>query len=271
MVAQAGWDKLCGMADNVKDPLDLDDEAGDAPEEGHSPEPEASKLPDIETGEDESVDLGPNDSEVQPCLEDLAADVAPSRGDESTDQPEMAGWLGEEVAASDLLTDEDALESEEESTAGDWIDLPDNDATSDLEWTALEDERQTLPAGRILVGRREFVSLPQLGLHDLVATFETGADVSTIEANVVSVQSGRVKLQVDGAQGLVSGTVSSDGVSVQLEVVLADGTRMVRFQVVEPRSEHRIVFGRDAMEGYLVVDVAMSFLHRRVGSANPGN
>jgi hypothetical protein len=39
---------------------------------------------------------------------------------------------------------------------------------------------------------------------------------------------------------------------------------------VDPSSPHRMVFGRDAMEGYVVVDVALSFLHRRVGSPDPG-
>jgi hypothetical protein len=272
MVAQDRRDKLRSMPDDHKDPLDLDEVPEPADDEPAEPEPAASPLSALEPEPDEPTDLGPDDDQADDAGSDLDLDPEVAENEEAQHEgPEPAGWIDDEDT-SDAPAPEPANPPEgDEQAPTEWADLDDAPPPDDEQWAALEDERQMLPPGRVLVGWREFVSLPQLGLHDVIACFDTGTASSTVSGTVVGIQGGRVRLALGGVEGEVPGTVTSDGVFVRLSTLLAGVSRTIRLQVVESIAPHAIVLGRDAMEGYVVVDVALSFLHRRVGSANPGS
>jgi hypothetical protein len=232
------------------------------------PEPPASPLEDDITFKTPDEELGASDDEVEP--DDLEENSLPQDTLEPVPESEPEGWLDELPDSDQSASLENESIDPEQDPATDWDEPQRPPSIDESEWDELEDERQTLPPGRVLVGWREFVSLPQLSLKNVIACFDTTTSVSTIGADILSVQKGHVTLNIGGVQGDVPGAIAAGGVFVQITTQLAGITRSIQCRVVDPSSPHRMVFGRDAMEGYVVVDVALSFLHRRVGSPDPG-
>ena len=267
------------------DPLDEDLELlapDQADEEPTEPEPEGSALDD----EGEGQGLEPAD------LVDLSADEPEPTGSVLEDEPQVeesdldaAGWtldadpfdgpdlpddyvaVGTEGPEEDDtqpgLGDDDADDAGED----DWGEPPDDGGgeLSEDAWASLEDEGQSLPAGRALVGLKEFVALPQLGLPELVAWFDTSAAGSALSAPVLKRGEAEIVLQIAGAPRTL---VLTDGVRAALDVEVGGATRRLMVEVVDHPGPPELRLGLDAMEGYFVVDVAQRFLHSR--GANRG-
>ncbi len=100
---------------------------------------------------------------------------------------------------------------------------------------------------------------------------DTGVADSRIYGTATSQSPGRVCLQIQGTEAEVSGVVDEAGAVVELTISLGGTTRNVQFQVDPESSPQPVVLGRNALEGYLVVDVTMSFLHKRTDGAGPGS
>ena len=83
-------------------------------------------------------------------------------------------------------------------------------------------------AGKKIIGRRELVSFPLLALYDIEAKVDTGAFTSAIHCSDIE------------------------------EVSLADGSRLIRFQLLDPRhpsNDHQVFEFRE----YTLRDIKSSF------------
>jgi len=271
--------------DEDVDPLDEDLELL-APEhldeEPTEPEPEGSPLDDEGDGAGleaaEVIDVSADEPEpVGTLLED---DTKPEEPDldaagwtldaDPFDGPDLPDDLVS-VGADEPVEDDEPLDpspSSEDGTADqDWGDPPDegHGELSEDAWAALEDEGQSLPAGRALVGLKEFVALPQLGVPELVAWFDTSTVGSALSAPVLQRTEAEVVLQLAGSTRTLP---LVEGARAALDVEVGGSTRRLMVEVVDHPGPPELRLGRDAMEGYFVVDVAHRFLHSR--GANRG-
>ena len=261
------------------DPLDESDDllapegADDEALFGDAPEPPPSELDD-ELGPaagGEALDLGPDDAAVAGLpdgigTEPAEAELARSPGDEGPQDDDGGAdddmdWEGDLLADGDE-DDVDPDDGEEPSTGLDGFDDELASDPSDEDWAALEDEGQHLTPGRVLIGYKEFASLPDLGVGELVARCDTGAERSSLVAAVTPGGGDRARLRIAGYD--VEVPISQEGGALVLRTRLQVGprARKVRLILMDGDDDVTLVLGRDALEGHFVVDVALGFLHR---------
>jgi|HubBroStandDraft_3_1064219.scaffolds.fasta_scaffold08139_2 hypothetical protein len=144
------------------------------------------------------------------------------------------------------------------------------------------------PNGEILIGWKEYLDLPDLGIHRLKAKIDTGARTSTLHVDAVTVverlaSGGEVAElslgpdPVDPARRLTTRAVILDRVSVtdsgghpeerpRIETTLMLGpVRKPILLTLTDRSEmlFRMILGRTALAGDFRVDVARKYVLRR--------
>lgn len=173
----------------------------------------------------------------------------------------------EPLPGDDELEEGDPLDEDEPSLPPEPVDWDrvagSPDDLSEADWAELEAAVHSLPAGRVLVGFREFVALPALGLHELAAEFHTGQEESTLAVEVLSAEGDEVRLRV-GAD--VHALPVLPGGRVSLELILGQTRREVVLILVDHPGPPELVLGRDLIEGFFVVDVAQRFVHSRTQS-----
>lgn len=136
-------------------------------------------------------------------------------------------------------------------------------ALGEDDWAELEDEGQGLPPGRVLAGWKEFVHVIELGDLAMVAQLDTGRSRSEVHLEVSDRRPGSVQVEWQG-KSIVLPVEDAEGTDqVRLQVGLGGAQRRLGFALVPAARSIAIVLGRDALEGYFVVDAALSFLHKR--------
>ncbi len=104
------------------------------------------------------------------------------------------------------------------------------------------------------VGYRETVSLPEQGIHQLLARFSTDTERSALHCSIRQVVANQLTLEL--GQSIVALPTLEDQDSLHVNVVIAVGD--LRFegpvQVVATSGTPYLVLGRDLMAGQIVVD-----------------
>ncbi len=129
-------------------------------------------------------------------------------------------------------------------------------------WAELEHEGQLLAPGRVVVGYKEFVSFPDEGVADLQARCDTGEPRSILYGTGEPLGGGLFRLTVGDHVMEAKGGEEDGELFVRARIVLGGASRRVAFKVVDRIAESPVVLGRDALEGYFVVDVALGYIHK---------
>jgi hypothetical protein len=274
-----------------KDPLDEPDDLlapeedppEDPPGDRHRAEPEPTQFDD-EPDEHETVPLHSEtvlDDEAEPPPSDVSDEdglLAPEGVNEAPGEDENED-VADEVSLSRELdpdpTPPDSVDatadesSEDEGPASAWDeDLEDGvGGGSESEWAELEHEGQLLAPGRVVVGYKEFVSFPDEGVKDLQARCDTGEARSILYGTSESLGGGLYRLTVGDHVMETKGSEEDGQLFVRARLVLGGASRRVAFQVVDRIAESPVVLGRDALEGYFVVDVALGYIHKSAAGA----
>ena len=260
-----------------KDPLDEPDDLL-APEEDPDrdpaePEGEPSRFDD-DPDEHETVPLHPEgelDDEAEPPPSDLSEDEKLLDDEGLPPEPEDDEPVADEESLSrdldpELTADEQDLEepTEDEGPPTSWDEELDDavGGGSESEWAELEHEGQLLAPGRVVVGYKEFVSFPDEGVSDLQACCDTGAPRSILYGTSEPLGGGMFRLTVGDCVMEVKGSEEDGNLFVRARLVLGGASRRIAFQVIDRVAESPVVLGRDALEGYFVVDVALGYIHK---------
>ena len=161
---------------------------------------------------------------------------------------------------------DDAMEEEGPATAWDEEDDAIGGA-SENEWAELEHDGQLLAPGRMVVGYKEFVSFPDEGVKDLQARCDTGEPRSILYGTSESLGGGLFRLTIGDCVMQAKGSEEDGDLFVRARLVLGGTSRRVAFKVVDRMSESPVVLGRDVLEGYFVVDVALGYIHKSAADA----
>jgi hypothetical protein len=259
-----------------KDPLD---EPGDllAPEEDPDREPsEAEPEPsrfDDEPDEHETVPLHPDDvldDEAEPPPSDLSDDERLLDDEALPPEPDDDEPVADEVSLSRDVDPEPTPKerdmdepTEDEGPATAWEEEEDaGGGLSDAIWAELEHEGQLLAPGRVVVGYKEFVSFPDEGVSDLQARCDTGEPRSILYGTSEPLGGGVFRLTVGDHVMEAKGSEEDGDLFVRARLVLGGASRRVAFKVIDRVAESPVVLGRDALEGYFVVDVALGYIHK---------
>ena len=261
-----------------KDPLDEPDDLL-APEEDpvgdpSEAEPESTRFDD-EPDEHETVPLhseGELDEEGEPPPSDLSDDERLLDDERLPPDPEDDDeGVADEVSLSrdldpELTEEERDLEepTEDEGPPTTWDEELDDagGGASDSEWAELEHEGQLLAPGRVVVGYKEFVSFPDEGVSDLQACCDTGEPRSILYGTSEPLGGGMFRLTVGDHVMEAKGSEEDGELFVRARLVLGGASRRVAFKVIDRIAESPVVLGRDALEGYFVVDVALGYIHK---------
>jgi len=152
-----------------------------------------------------------------------------------------------------------------------------------------DDQARSSLANRRVVGWREWVALPQLGLPAIEAKVDTGAKTSSLHAFALDYfeENGKRRvcfgvhplrdddLEVFACADVVDDrvVVSSNGHEehrfvIRTPVTLAGETWPIELTLTDRREmRYRMLLGRQAMQGRLAVDPAALYLHGRVRDA----
>lgn len=265
-----------------KDPLDEPDdllasEDAEEPWEDEGPEPEPTPLDDdLELG-DPSVADDPSGNDDEPRgspLDDedgLLGEVPTAAPKIDEDEESIVGTVfsddEDDLLAPDSGPDEGADESlPDEGDGSEWEEpIVDEEMVglTDADWAELEDEGQTLAPGRVVVGYKEFVSFPDEELIDLVAMCDTGQPHSLLYALTEPLSPGKVRLTMGDRVMEARGGDEDGHLVVRARLSLGGASRRLAFRVINKDSEIPVVLGRDALEGFFVVDVALGYIHKR--------
>ena len=258
-----------------KDPLDEPDDLL-APEENPDRDPdEAEGEPsrfDDEPDEHETVPLPGEDvldDEAEPPASDLSEDegllddeALPPESDEDepvADEVSLTRDLDPEPTPEDRELDE---ATEDEGPATSWDEELEDGGGSENEWAELEHEGELLAPGRVVVGYKEFVSFPDEGVSDLQARCDTGEPRSILYGTSEALGGGMFRLTVGDHVMEAKGGEEDGDLFVRARLVLGGASRRVAFKVIDRIAESPVVLGRDALEGYFVVDVALGYIHK---------
>ena len=263
-----------------KDPLDEPDDLL-APEEDPDREPsEAEPEPspfDDEPDEHETVPLHPDDvldEEAEPPASDLSDDERLLDDEGLPPEPDDDEPVADEVSISRDLDPEPEPEereleeaTDEEGPATAWEEELEDavGGVSENEWAELEHEGQLLAPGRVVVGYKEFVSFPDEGVSDLQACCDTGEPRSILYGTSEPLGGGMFRLTVGDHVMEAKGSEEDGDLFVRARIVLGGASRRVAFKVIDRVAESPVVLGRDALEGYFVVDVALGYIHKSTG------
>lgn len=154
------------------------------------------------------------------------------------------------------------------------IDLPSGEVAS-----ALDLPQRNERATRLLIGRREWIALPELGVSPLRAKIDSGAHNSSIHAiNVIlSIDESRVSfttinqdsavIRCDAEVARIGGVRSSTGVAdkrifIRTQAVLAGGFSWTILVSLANRTVMRcpMLLGRRALAGVFLIDPQSSHL-----------
>jgi ribosomal protein S6--L-glutamate ligase len=140
-----------------------------------------------------------------------------------------------------------------------------------------------------ILGRREWVSLPDLGLHAIKAKVDTGARTSALHAYAIepfgAASAPRVRFRVHpllerpevevlceaallGARDVTSSSGETENRFI-IETTVKIGSRAWRIEVGLTNREgltHRMLLGRQAIRPGMLVDPANSFLQPRLST-----
>ena len=169
----------------------------------------------------------------------------------------------DERDTTEWVTEEDSLE---ESV---WeVELPDEpetpldfeEETGDEGEQGLEDESFT---PTLVVGHREHVSLPQLGLHQILARFSSDSSVSAFHAEIHQNRGDHLTFRLDQLEIELPAFEQANDLWVALQVELAGMVLQGVFKVVSTSGQPFLIVGRDLMAGHLLIDPSGEWLKSR--------
>ena len=125
-----------------------------------------------------------------------------------------------------------------------------------------------------IMGWKEFVTFPRLGLGPLVAKIDTGARTAALHADVIEVAGKRVRFTIDKRhyRAALMGQKrikSSNGISELrpvIRVTLQVGTRLLETEItLTDRADMEVpmLLGRNSIKGHFIVNPAKTFLLSR--------
>ena len=172
---------------------------------------------------------------------------------ESTQEVEPEEWPAEEDSA-----ESDSWEIE---APADTEDIPDfEEETGDLEESDLDDAGF---APTTVVGHREHVSLPQLGLHQVLARFSSDSSVSAFHGEIHQNRGDHVTFKLDQLELELPAFEQANDLWVALQLELAGVVLEGVFKVVSTSGQPFLVVGRDLMAGHLLIDPSGEWLKSR--------
>ena len=180
---------------------------------------------------------------------------------------DLADWIPSESTdenASDEWTTED--ESAEEST---WEIVAPEEAEELLDFaTEADDEEEheldeTGFAPTTVVGHREHVSLPQLGLHQMLARFSSDSSISAFYAEIHQSRGDHLTFKLDQLEIELPAFEQANNLWVALKLELAGVVLEGVFKVVSTSGQPYLVVGRDLMAGLLLIDPSGEWLKSR--------
>lgn len=212
----------------------------------------------------------PNDDLRAPDDEDRLEDLAPwPSGPDAEDdlwppeQDEAALPPGGALDVWELRDDAEVDPPLELEGPGTELPLAEAEPADPAVWTDHEDEARLLPAGRVLVGAREWCTLPDLLRGALEVTFSPWAPASVLLGRLEPLAPGRAWLTLAGERVEVQGFVDDrGGLLVETRIGLAGHCWSARFQVRDEAGPAPVVLGRDVLGARVLIDPSAEFLHR---------
>jgi hypothetical protein len=164
----------------------------------------------------------------------------------------------------------DWLEAEEDIDTGQdtWpieVELDEAETTRNID-LALKEEGDTLDdlahptSAPQQVGYRETVSLPEQGIHQLLARFSTDAERSTLYCSIRQAVANQLTLEL--GQSVVALPTLEDQDTLHVNIIVAIGELRLEgpVQVVATSGTPYLVLGRDLMAGQIVVDPSTAWV-----------
>ena len=172
---------------------------------------------------------------------------------ENNDEEEAEEWATEDHSGEEETWDvESPLESET---------LPDFEEETEGEGEHLFDDEDCAPA--MVVGHREHVSLPQLGLHQVLARFSSDSSMSLLHAEIHQSRGDHVTFKLDQLELELPAFEHANDLCVALQLELAGIVLEGVFKVVSTSGQPYLVVGRDLMAGHLLIDPSGEWLKSR--------
>jgi hypothetical protein len=135
-------------------------------------------------------------------------------------------------------------------------DLQDANDNEDLEFSELAMEP-------IVVGHKEHASLPDHGIHLLLARFSTDNEFSSLHAAIQQSTENRVLLLLDQAQIELTSHQLGENLVAPLRVTIGRETLQGELRLVATSGPPFLVLGRDMIAGHVLVDPASSWLQSK--------
>jgi hypothetical protein len=162
---------------------------------------------------------------------------------------EILDWLSAdgETEPSEKAWPTESLPKQPDSSAA----LPSEDTLEDLH------DPQRIP---IRVGHRETVSLPEHGIHQLLARFSTDAERSTLHGSIRQVVANQLTLELGQSVVELPTLEDQDSLLVSLTIALDDLSLEGPLQVVATSGTPFLILGRDLLAGQVVVDPSTAWV-----------
>lgn len=162
---------------------------------------------------------------------------------------EILDWLnadgdGKQEPTQDAWPTE-SLQKETDSTSG----LSKEDTLDDLH------DRES-----VRVGHRETVSLPDQGIHQLLARFSTDSERSTLHGSIRQVVANQLTLELGQSVVELPTLEDQDSLLVSLTIALGDLRLEGPLQVVATSGTPFLILGRDLIAGQVVVDPSAAWI-----------
>ena len=190
----------------------------------------------------------------------------PDRPQPTTDD-DLSDWPSSEftpeVEPEEWPEEEDSKENDswEIETTADAEDTPDfEEEAGDFEENDLDDLGF---APTVVVGHREHVSLPQLGLHQVLAHFSSDSSVSAFHAEIHQSRGDHVTFKLDQLELELPAFEQANALWVALQLELAGVVLEGAFKVVSTSGQPFLVVGRDLMAGHVLIDPSGEWLKSR--------
>lgn len=189
------------------------------------------------------------DRQKHSSTDDLA-DWIPS---ESTEDPVNDEWETEDESAEESTWEIAA--QEEAEVLLDFENESDDEEEQDFEETGF--------APTTVVGHREHVSLPQLGLHQILARFSSDSSISAFYAEIHQSRGDHLTFKLDQLEIELPAFEQANDLWVALKLELTGVMLEGVFKVISTSGKPYLVVGRDLMAGHLIIDPSGEWLKSR--------
>ena len=173
--------------------------------------------------------------------------------EEEEDSPPLEIWPEDEGPEFD---DDWGLQSTETHEDPPFDDLHDGTSEEDLDFSEN-------PIEPTVVGHKEHASLPEHGIHLLLARFSTDAEFSSLHAAIQHSTQDRVVLHLDQVQLELTSHEIGEHLVVPLKVSIGNQTLEGELRLVATSGPPFLVLGRDMIAGQVLVDPASSWLQSK--------